>query len=61
MLAVPAQARTPDKASPDDISPARIQNEALGAVVRSDPLGCDNEAVAALGDISDAPRYRDAL
>ena len=29
MLATPAQARTPDTVSPDDISPARIQNEAL--------------------------------
>jgi hypothetical protein len=27
MLAIPAQARTPDKVSPDDISAARIQNE----------------------------------
>jgi hypothetical protein len=30
LLAISAQARTPDKVSPDDISPARIQNEALG-------------------------------
>ena len=29
MLATPAQARTPDKVSPDDIRPARIQNETL--------------------------------
>jgi hypothetical protein len=29
MLAIPAQARTPDKVSPDDISAARIQNETL--------------------------------
>ena len=30
LIAVSAQARTPDKVSPDDISPARIPNEALG-------------------------------
>ena len=29
MLATLAQARTPDKVSPDDIRPARIQNERL--------------------------------
>jgi hypothetical protein len=30
LLAISAQARTPDKVSPDDIRAARIENEALG-------------------------------
>jgi hypothetical protein len=30
LIAVSAQARTPDKVGPDEISPARIQNETLG-------------------------------
>ena len=30
LVAISAQARVPDKVSLDDISPARIQNEALG-------------------------------
>ena len=30
LLAISAQARTPDKVGPDDISPARIQDETLG-------------------------------
>ena len=30
LLAATAQARTPDKVSPDDVSPARIQDELLG-------------------------------
>jgi hypothetical protein len=29
MLAAPAQARTPDKVSPDDIGAARLQDETL--------------------------------
>jgi hypothetical protein len=29
LLAISAQARTPDKVSPDDIGPARLQDETL--------------------------------